>query len=258
MGKIRDKDGGVTEYMAPVVVLNVPPTIESLRVPAEPVNVNEQPVSVEVAFSDPGTADRHDVTWAWGDGTSVTQSGVTSPASQDHTYAEAGVYAVQVTVTDDDGGIDTRIYEYIVVYNPDGGFVTGGGWIWSEAGSCQLNELCAGANGKANFGFVSKYMKGTSVPIGNTEFNFSAGGLNFHSSSYDWLVVTGSDYAMFKGMGTINGEGEYRFRIWAGDGDPDTFRIRIWLEDELGNETDIYDNGFDQEIEGGAIVIHTK
>jgi len=71
-------------------------------------------------------------------------------------------------------------------------------------------------------------------------------------------VVTGSDYAMFKGTGTINGEGAYKFRIWAGDDDPDTFRIRIWEEDEYANETDIYDNGSDQAIGGGSIVIHTK
>jgi hypothetical protein len=45
--------------------------------------------------------------------------------------------------------------------------------------------------------------------------------------------MTGSDYAMFKGTGTVNGEGVYKFTIWAGDG-ADTFRIKIWREDETG------------------------
>ena len=46
--------------------------------------------------------------------------------------------------------------------------------------------------------------------------------------------------------------------LWAGD-EPDTFRIRIWEEDEIsGIETDVYDNGFDQEIGGGSIVVHVK
>jgi hypothetical protein len=58
--------------------------------------------------------------------------------------------------------------------------------------------------------------------------------------------------------GTINGDGEYKFQIWAGDGESDTFRIKIWVEDASGNETVIYDNGFDQEIGGGNIVVHTK
>jgi hypothetical protein len=44
--------------------------------------------------------------------------------------------------------------------------------------------------------------------------------------------------------------------IWAGDGTPDTFRIRIWWEAD-GVETDVYDNGFNQPIGAGNIVVHT-
>ena len=108
--------------------------------------------------------------------------------------------------------------------------------------------------GRASFGFVAKYKKGASVPDGQTEFVFKAGDLNFHSSSYDWLVVTGSNFAKFKGIGTINGEGEYKFQLWAGDNDPDTFRIKIWE----GGEDAVYDNGMNQPIGGGNIVIHTS
>lgn len=112
--------------------------------------------------------------------------------------------------------------------------------------------------GKATFGFVSKYNKGATVPTGNTEFQFQAASFDFHSSEYQWLVVTGSDYAKLKGVGTINGQGEYKFQLWAGDGDPDTFRIKIYTEDEFGVETVIYDNGMDQPIGGGSIMVHTK
>jgi hypothetical protein len=37
---------------------------------------------------------------------------------------------------------------------------------------------------------------------------------------------------------------------------PDTFRIKIWAEDELG-EPVVYDNGMDQAIGGGSVVIQT-
>ena len=47
-------------------------------------------------------------------------------------------------------------------------------------------------------------------------------------------------------------------RIWAGDDDPDTFRIKIWTEDGLGDETIVYDNKRDQAIGAGSIIIHTK
>ena len=46
--------------------------------------------------------------------------------------------------------------------------------------------------------------------------------------------------------------------IWATDGDPDTFRIRIWWEGEDGVEYDVYDNGVEQAIGGGSIVVHAK
>jgi hypothetical protein len=46
--------------------------------------------------------------------------------------------------------------------------------------------------------------------------------------------------------------------LWAGDDDPDTFRIKIWYEDSDAVEHVVYDNGFAQEIGGGSIVIHTK
>ena len=58
--------------------------------------------------------------------------------------------------------------------------------------------------GKANFGFVSKYQKGAKVPTGETEFQFKAGDLNFHSTAYEWLVIAGAK-AQYKGIGTVNG-----------------------------------------------------
>ena len=244
-------------------ILNVPPDLGVLSGPADPVSVGT-PVSVTGAFTDPGILDTHTVTYDWGDATSsagtVNETSGSGTVSGSHAYAAAGVYTVTVTVTDKDGGSDTEVYEFVVVYDPDAGFVTGGGWIDSPAGAYKPNLALAG---KATFGFVSKYKQGRTTPDGNTEFQFHAGDMNFHSDSYEWLVVTGSDYAMFKGTGTINGglcpDGKlYLFRVWAGDDDPDTFRIRIWCEDTDGVETDHYDNGYDQEIGAGSIVVHTK
>ncbi len=59
------------------------------------------------------------------------------------------------------------MYNYAVVYDPIGGFVTGGGYIMSPAGAYVQDPA---ATGKANFGFVSKYKKGATVPSGSTEF----------------------------------------------------------------------------------------
>jgi uncharacterized repeat protein (TIGR01451 family) len=192
--------------------------------------------------------------WDWDDTTSSPNAG----ATPSHTYGAAGIYEVCLTVTDP-GLLSDTACTIAVVYDPSAGFVTGGGWIDSPAGAYAPDTLL---EGRANFGFVSKYKKGADTPTGQTEFQFQAGDLNFHSDSYEWLVVTGSDYARYKGNGAINGEGDYKFMLWAGDGTgtdgADTFRIKIWAEDDAGNETVIYDNGMDQDIGGGSIVVHAK
>ena len=62
--------------------------------------------------------------------------------------------------------------------------------------------------------------------------------------------------AQFKGEGTINGEGSYKFMISADDDNPDTFRIKIW-DEENGVEVVVYDNGSQQALGGGSIVVHS-
>ena len=171
--------------------------------------------------------------------------------SMSYLYTGPGIYSVGVVAVDDAENMSDPAFANVVVYDPSGGFVTGGGWIWSP----QRDLPYMNVEGKANFGFVSKYKKGATEPTGQTEFVFQAGDLNFHSSSYDWLVVNQNDSnAQFKGSGTINGEGDYKFMLWAGDNDPDTFRIKIW--EENGGEVVVYDNGSQQPIGGGSIVVH--
>jgi hypothetical protein len=184
-------------------------------------------------------------------------------------FIEAGVYTVCVRGWDyyeNIAGAEECIF--LPVYDPKGGFVTGGGWIMSPEGAYMADTSLTG---KAIFGFVSKYKKGATVPTGVTEFQFKVADLNFHSDSYAWLVIAGAK-AQFKGVGTINGMGAYKFMISAMDADinndnftVDRFRIKIWTEDESGTETVVYDNalGNDEdtamtEIGGGSIVIHRK
>ncbi len=271
-GMIKDNDGGYTEYTTEITVNNVAPTITSLCLPIDPLAIGVS-VDLTASFTDPGILDSHTATIDWGDGNNtygcITGSDGTYNVSSSWIYNEAGVYTITLTVEDDDGGNDTEQFRYIVVYDPSGGFVTGGGWINSPIGAYKPD---INITGKANFGFVSKYKQGQSTPMGNTEFNFKMADLNFHSKNYDWLVVAGAK-AMYKGTGTINNEGSYKFILTAIDEDKtpsidtDMFRIKIWEEDELGNEIVIYDNNigdddFDADpetyISNGNIVIHNK
>jgi uncharacterized delta-60 repeat protein len=264
-----DDDPGSNGMM--IAVANLPPTITSITVPLTPVDLADQAsFTVDVHYTDPaGLLDTPFICDFDMDNDGFTDTSVSSNdlnCSAALAYSEPGVYTVKVTVTDTDGGNDmATATDFIVIYDPEGGFVTGGGWIWSGPGWCFLDAVCGEAEGKANFGFVSKYQKGAFTPSGSTEFNFSAGDLNFHSSVYAWLVINqGGTNAQYKGEGTINGQlapnGEaYKFMIWAKDQDfslGDSFRIKIWWQDANGNEILVYDNGFDQPIGGGNIKIH--
>ena len=174
-----------------------------------------------------------------------------------HTYTSTGVYTISATIIDAAGESDSNVFQYEVIYDPNGGFVSGNGAINSPAGAYTAAPYISG---KAIFGFVSKYRKGATVPDGDTQFQFKLADLKFKSTSYDWLVVAGTK-AQFKGSGTINGTGNYGFMLSAVDGSPDKFRIKIW---DKATGIVVYDNMFGAgddsspttALSEGSIVIH--
>ena len=103
------------------------------------------------------------------------------------------------------------------------------------------------------------------------EFNFSVADLGFTAKKFKSLEVNGHR-ATYKGVGQINGEGRYRFRLRVLDADlkrnldTDRFWIKIW---EVGGDL-IYDNNVDAadddeddmalstEIRAGDIKIQRK
>jgi len=172
----------------------------------------------------------------------------------------AEVLSLSIRAADAAG--NTAISEPILVaiYDPNGAFVTAGGWILSPAGAYKADP---GMTGKANLGLNCKYKKGTTIPTGETEFHLKDADLKFKSTSYDWLVISGGK-AIFKGTGTINGAGQYGFivSVIAGEisGGEDKFRIKIW---EKTTNTILYDNGVGSEtadpltpLNGGNVKIH--
>ena len=246
---------------SPEVVISGPPTGSIF-----PVGI---PVSFTGSYVDnPGGSPT--AIWTFG---SMTLNGTineeTGAVGTSYAFNAAGVYNVTLTVQDgcDGSGTSSEIgglQALVVIYDPNGGFVTGGGWIYSPAGAYAANPSLTG---KANFGFVSKYQNGAQTPTGQTEFHFKVADFEFHSSSYDWLVVAGAR-AKYKGVGTINDGGNYGFMLTGIDGQlpggngEDKFRIKIW--DKNNNDAVVYDNQMSMDDEadpvallgGGNIVIH--
>lgn len=247
--------------------VNVPPLVEiSSPVDGQLFALSSNPVPLTANILDENDTDTHTCAISWGDGSgasvgTVVESSGAGTCTGSKTLS-VGVYNSLVTVSDGEASASDTVM--FVVYDPTGGFVTGGGWIQSPAGAFAANLAL---EGKANFGFVSKYQKGATRPSGETEFQFHVGNLNFHSSNYEWLVVSGAR-AQYKGSGTINGAGDYGFLLTATDGQVtggggvDKFRIKIWSKDTGAT---VYDNQMGdsddaattQSIVGGSIVIHS-
>jgi hypothetical protein len=263
---VTDSLGASVIGSASVQVNNVAPTVGAITAPLAPVQLGTA-ISTSASFTDPGVLDTHTAVWSWGDNTTsvgtVTEANGSGSVAGSHTYAADGVYKVTLTVTDKDGGVGTAVLQYVVIYNPSAGFVTGGGWITSPAGAYLANPSLTG---RANFGFNAKYQSGSTVPTGNTEFQFQPANLNFHATSYDWLVIT-TNQAQYQGSGTINGAGNYGFLVTVqdnGGSTSDLFRLKIW--DKNNNNAVVYDTqpgaattaAPTTALGGGRIQVHTN
>lgn len=104
-GKVRDKDGAVTEYTATVTVYNLAPVISGVTNsgPAD----EGTPVTVTVAAGDPaGASDtlRYEFDF---DNDGVFEVGPQAGNSAAHQFAGHGSFTVNVRVTDEDGGVTT-------------------------------------------------------------------------------------------------------------------------------------------------------
>ncbi len=246
-------------------IANHPPVVGVITAPANPTPVNTV-ITASSSFTDPDTRDTHIATWNWGDGTvsnaTVTESNGSGTVGGDtHTYTQAGVYTIALTVTDDDGVSSSSQFQYVVIYDPSAGFITASGKYNSLAGWDLQNTQ---ASGEVKFGINAKYHQNNTTPDGKAKLNFKAGNIDFNSISYQWLVVNGAKgYLM--GNGTVNGAGNYTIFISVIDGSQsggqDLIRIRIT---DTSTQNIIYDTQPGQSevadpittISNGSIKIH--
>ncbi len=241
----------------------VAPTITSLIGPVTPEAIGSES-TITVEFEDPELSlDDYTVEFDWG--TDLTGAPVAAPcvatsaasgATPESTcaltgptpgfpgsatgtimYAVPGVYSVDVTVTDRSGLSSTETYDFVVVFDPRGGRVSGSGVFWSDPQSYFGDGPRWGTI--SLFGYDARYRNNSTTPVGQTQLRL-VGGFSFQSTAYDYLVVNDT-IAVSEGIGRIDGRGGYRMRVQGIDnGRVDFFQITIW-----DDETDevVYDNG---------------
>lgn len=263
--KATDTSGNFTTCQQIIIVSNPSPVV-TITGPASgsifPVNTS---VPFTATFTD-NLGDAHTAQWMFDTITASTPvveptSSTPGSANLNFTFTTSGVYLVSLKIVDDCGNItiaNTVNGEpaMVVIFDPDGEFVTGGGWITSPVGAYVANPTFTG---KANFGLNAKYHNGESTPRGETQFKFA--GFNFHSTSYDWLVIVGQKF-QYKGSGKVNNSGNYGFLVTGIDGSPDKFRMKIW--DKNNGNAIVYDSQMGDPdsadptipLGGGNLVIH--
>ena len=176
-----------------------------------------------------------------------------------------GVYTLTVEAVDVAGNIATES-QFFVIFDPDAGFATGGGWIIPGGPTSDEGDALPGLDNSspAEFGFVVKYKPGASTPNGQLEFQYRQGDFNLHSSGMEWLVIVNNNIASFRGTAAIQGaDGLFPFRVdardsdFGGSGQPDRFEIKIWAD---GANPDLDDpiHKASGVLQGGSIMIHTR
>jgi len=151
-----------------------------------------------------------------------------------------GVYEVIATIDCDFYGNRDKDKVLLAVYDPSGGFATGGGCFTPEE-----------SQEKVNFGFELKY-KNDGTLKGNLNMIDHSSGTEYKETDFNFLVIM-DNKAYFMGHVMIDGEGSYPFMaIMEDNGTPgknsDEFFISIQVEKEQ--------IVFDEVIDNGNIVIH--
>jgi len=203
----------------------------------------------------------HVVTWDFGDGSDlyiIDPAG--SPTSASHVYTASGIHELALTVTDDCGNQATETL-VLVVFDPANGFADGARWFIPDEDTIVAGDPWPVNSLRASFRFMVKYRPGDSTPDGSLLFQFKPGDIKLRSIQLDWLVIS-RQYIHIKGLATINGQGEYAFRVTAWDvGEPgignDEFKVEAWIGDlDTENNPPTPHHRFHGVLGGGNIVAH--
>jgi len=163
---------------------------------------------------------------------------------------EPGTYAIEITLE----SFDATASAELVVYNPEAGFVTGGGWI-----ACDDDSVDTRRPTRIRFGFNARYRRGQ--PRGHLQVGWSDRSIRLRSTSIELVIISDDGTAQFAGQARVNGEPGYWFSVTVVDnGQPgrgvDTFAIDIWAPEQSPDDAPAAAAG--GILRGGNIRLHLK
>jgi hypothetical protein len=182
--------------IAVVAVSNVAPVLDLTEPSAWQVYRAGETVSLAGSFTDPGTNDTHTCDVGWDDGGTDRFKAVDHACARTHVFPHAGTYTLDITVTDDDGASDSANV-MVIVYDPDGGFATAGGWLDSPSGSYPADPT---AGGRLYLTAHGKY-KSDVLLDAMLRVRVAEAGLDIHTDEVEWMVVTPDGKLAIKAAG---------------------------------------------------------
>jgi len=234
---VCDNAGNCALGTATVKIDSVAPAIQSLQISTNPTPVSVPSVLTVVAVD--ATSGLAEVELQLDGHTTLTSLDASGSAELDlGDSLPPGVYPVIVRVRDNAGNWSGPLTEYLVIYDPAGGWATGSGWIVPGGETSEPGDWLPNLDGtsRAQFGFLAKYQAGqATIPTGNLRFRYLVRGTGapfvVSDAGFDWLVVTNTNWARFRGLVTIDGTDElFPVQVEARDStnQPDRFIIKIW------------------------------
>jgi len=194
----------------------------------------------------------------WGSyGERAVQAAATIPATD--LPSVPALVGIRVKCVNGEGVESSTAYVALPVYDPLAGPVSGIGSIRSPQGALVAQQL---ASGIAVFSLAAEYGQ-SGVAVGEVVYSLPSSGVVFRSGAIGWMI-TGDDWVLIEGAGTVNGWGGYGFTVYAVDGGKQPqrngLRLRIWRTSDGGV---VYDNCLGSEdystdlvrLNGGVIWI---
>lgn len=213
------------------------PITTSINITPNPIPVNATS-TLTANFTDAGGSGLNTAYYTVDGGTPIFFASLNGSAAQATLnlapFTNAGIHTFCARAQDNAGNIGAYQCAMLAVYDPAGGFVTGGGWLQSLAG-------------RSIFALVARYQQNQSTPTGH--FQFRNASQHLRSTSLSWLVIAGNT-ATLRGIGEWNGAPGHTFEVTASSANPDSLSLKVW--NSSGTLLDLTPT----TLGGGQIIVH--